>query len=181
MREPRQAGGGWRCSWMTPGLKGKVERKHLVAASRRNSTPPLFSSAINNNCNPNLTKVDFELPARRTVQWASCRGRPSRKPPALQAHPRAARAAVLADAAAVVVVVHRRWPTRASFSLTPAPTAATPQGSCSTFCGRHSRAFFSLRERADRTASRLISAQSTPRYGRPSHNYLVVREKFRSH
>ena len=30
MREPRQAGGAWRGSWMTLGLKGKRERKHLV-------------------------------------------------------------------------------------------------------------------------------------------------------
>src|SRR6516162_7580241 len=30
MREPRQAGGAWRGSSMTLGLKGKRERKHLV-------------------------------------------------------------------------------------------------------------------------------------------------------
>ena len=29
-REPRQAGGAWRGSAMTLGLKGKRERKHLV-------------------------------------------------------------------------------------------------------------------------------------------------------
>jgi hypothetical protein len=58
MREPRQAGGAWRDSSMTLGLKGKRERKALgLAASRRNSTPPLLSRAINNSCDPNVGSV----------------------------------------------------------------------------------------------------------------------------
>jgi hypothetical protein len=56
MCEPRQAGGAWRGSWMTLGLKGKRERKHLVGRESARPYATSFPRAINNSCDPNLMK-----------------------------------------------------------------------------------------------------------------------------